>query len=141
MGGENKDHAGSEVPVWLRPDWEGPKVELRSEATDGDSWPEGAVERVVFRVADFASSGLAIEDLPYVQSFGSDGWPIECPEDVKPQLDPRMKAEFHARPWSVNCWSRFTWLRAATNFDDFRRWNEHASLIAGPLKSLTGQSG
>lgn len=129
-----------EVPAWRKSDWAGPKVELRSQAEDGETWPEGAVERVVFTLEEFPN-GPAKQWLPFVQFFATDGWPLACPNDVRSLLDERMKAEFHARPWSASRWTRLDWLSEARNFDDFQRWNEHTGLLTGPLACLVAQSG
>jgi hypothetical protein len=104
----------------------------------GPEWLDGAVERIVFRPEDFPRAGNHVRDaLPYTEYYGPDGWPIHCPERVKPKLDQRMKAEFHRFPWTCRPerWSDACWLGAASNYDDFERWNRQAGVIRGPLRS------
>lgn len=117
------------VPAWHRPDWNGPTVENRPEGTpDSAEWPKGAAERVTFTLDQFPDVAYP-EDLPLVVHFGADDWPLCCPENVKPRLDPRMKPEFRAYPWFTHLWSERCWTLQGSDHDRFMRWNAQAGLI------------
>lgn len=107
-----------QVP-WRRSDWDGPCVESRPENADPGEWPEGAVERVTFRRADFQEFPCA-NRLPQTLHFGADGWPLLTPEQVKPKLDPRCQAELRRFPWvsRPEFWDADDW---ATSFGNVAR--------------------
>ena len=78
----------------------GPDVELQSTANSAE-WPAGAVERVAFTANDFPEVADRYPgQLSYVLYFDADGWPVQCPPEVRPMLDPNMKVEFRRYPWT-----------------------------------------
>lgn len=94
------DTPASSLPAWLQPDWDGPAVELRPADADS-SWPEGAHHRVRFERKDFPQYRCwPAPTHIYSQHFTADGWPLEVPADIRPQLDARAREFFHRAPWS-----------------------------------------
>jgi hypothetical protein len=123
------------LPPWHLAGWRGPKVETRPEKTAPD-WPENALERVVFRSADFSKLSPQLRShLPLIVYFGPDGWPLHTPQVVKPFLDRRMQAEIRRFPWNTAAWTERTWRREARDFDVFVSHVKQASIIRGFLRS------
>ncbi len=116
--------------TWLEPDWNGPVIETRPTSAEASEWPEGAVERVVFTLEQFPDSPFP-EELPYVEHFGADGWPLQTPESVKSRLDLRMQTEVRRWPWTMRpeAWKEQNWLRFASSYDDFLLREAEAAII------------
>lgn len=123
--------SGASMPEWLRPDWDGPTVELRPPDA-GPEWPPGSMERIVYRADDFPQYPFQ-QDLPATTYFGADGWPLTTPESVKPGLDPRCQADLRRYPWSCcrEPMSEFSWAFECGNAERFRRFNRQALILTG----------
>ncbi len=108
--------SGAQKPLWLRPEWDGPRVEARPENADPLEWPAGSVERVTFQQADFKEFPCATR-LPQTLHFGADGWPLLTPEQVKSRLDLRCQAELRRYPWVARpeMWDEGDWVRSFSN--------------------------
>ena len=122
---------------WREPGWDGPVVESRPENADPAQWPNGAAERVVFTPEAFPNYPYP-DELPYVEFFGEDGWPLHTPHSVKPHLDLRMQAELRRWPWTTRPeeWNESCWLAEASDYDRFMRWNAQAGLARATLSVL-----
>ena len=123
-----------EPAPWFLSEWTGPVVERRPSDA-GPEWPSSAVERVTFTDEDFPDFKKdGIDSLPYTSYYDADGWPTHCPKDVRPYLDPRMKAEFHRCPWTLyeHKWTRsIDWRMFAGDYDRYRRLNMLISMPDG----------
>lgn len=123
---------------WFRPDWVGPKVERRLDASDADKWPSAAVECISFNGADFPDSeffGIA----PYVEYFGNDGWPLSCPDQLKSRFDPDVKILLHRLPLKVSTWDLAKWLHNCCGnlYGLQKRW----AVVRAGLDKAAGGSG
>lgn len=115
----HKDQKTAVTSPWQQDSWDGPRVESRPQG-EGAEWPEGAVERVTFTLQAFPDAAFP-ECLPFTEFFGSDGWPLRVPEEVKGKLDPRMQAEFRRYPWTYRPeeWQPRNWVKFAHSYEDF----------------------
>lgn len=109
------DRADEEPPIWFHPDWNGPPVERRPDNADLAEWPEGSVERVLFRSEDFPRA----KGLPAYAHFGADGWPLIAPQRFKHRFDPAVRAELHRHPFMR--WGDSDWLLMCERHERFLR--------------------
>lgn len=89
-----------------------PKPVFRDEDPGLFAWPEGSVFAVAFRPGDFQGVAAHIrKTLPSVEFFGTDGWPVEMPLELKAALPPILKLEFQVHPWGWRSFSERDWAR------------------------------
>lgn len=124
----HSDDVDSTIAIWFHPHWNGPPVERRPENADPADWPEGSVERVLFRPEDFPKRS---KGLPAYAHFGADGWPLLAPERFKHRFDPAVKAELHRDPFLR--WSDSDWLLMCQSHERFVRMSYMLGTIVPDL--------
>lgn len=89
-----------------------PTPVFRDEASDAETWPEGAAFKVVFMETGCRFSYiLEIRKLlPATEFYGADGWPVDFPADKK-HLHVYIKEELQVCPSGWRQWTEWAWNR------------------------------
>jgi len=90
-----------------------PKPVFRADNPDAFDWPNGAVMAVEFRDENFPGVGPhRNEQLPLVEFYGEDGWPLALLPGLKSVLSETIRRELQVFHWGWRHWQPSTWSKA-----------------------------